>query len=171
DRAGRVEFQAGATQITFDQVVRTQAYSLRTGALVLDDTHTDSLADTPSLGTGSAAYVFDTTSLGATSPVQGQRYRIEASPTFGSVSYTGVLADYRKYVMPVSFYTFAGRIMHYGRYGSGGEDQRFFPLYIGYPTLVRGYDINSFDPSECVATASSSCPAFDRLLGSRLLVG
>jgi Tol biopolymer transport system component len=171
DRARRLEFQAGATQITFDQVIRTQAYSLRNGVLFFDETHTESLADTLSLGTGSAAYVFDTASFGATSPVQGQRYRLEASPTFGSVNYTGLLADYRKYVMPVSFYTFAGRIMHYGRYGSGGEDQRFFPLYIGYPTLVRGYDINSINPSECVPNAVSSCPAFDRLIGSRLLVG
>ena len=73
--------------------------------------------------------------------------------------------------MPASFYTFAGRVMHYGRYGSGGEDQRFFPLYIGYPTLVRGYDINSIGPNECVPNAVSTCPAFDRLLGSRLLVG
>jgi len=171
DRARRVEFQAGATQITFDQVIRTQAYSLRNGVLFFDETHTESLADTLSLGTGSAAYVFDTASFGATSPVQGQRYRLEASPTFGSINYTGVLADYRKYVMPVSFYTFAGRIMHYGRYGNGGEDQRFFPLYIGYPTLVRGYDINSISPSECVPNAVSACPAFDRLIGSRLLVG
>ena len=171
DRARRLEFQAGATQITFDQVVRTQAYSLRTGALFLDETQTESLGDALSLGTGSAAYVFDTTSFGATSPVQGQRYRLEAAPTFGSVNYTGVLADYRRYFMPVSFYTFAGRIMHYGRYGSGGEDERFFPLYLGYPTLVRGYDINSISPSECVPNAASSCPAFDRLIGSRLLVG
>jgi outer membrane protein assembly factor BamA len=51
------------------------------------------------------------------------------------------------------------------------EDQRLFPLYLGYPTLVRGYDVNSFDVSECVPNATSSCPAFDRLLGSRLLVG
>jgi len=171
DRARRVEFQAGVTQIAFDQVVRTQAFSLNTGQMFLDETHTQPLADTLSLGTGSAAYVFDTSSFGATSPVQGQRYRLEASPAFGSIDYTGLLADYRKYVMPVSFYTFAARVMHYGRYGSGGEDQRFFPLYLGYPTLVRGYDINSISPSECVANAVSTCPAFDRLVGSRLLVG
>src|SRR5947207_2538742 len=73
--------------------------------------------------------------------------------------------------MPAPFYTIAARVMHYGRYGSGGEDQRFFPLYLGYPTLVRGYDINSIDPSECAANAASSCPAVDRLFGSRLLVG
>ena len=36
---------------------------------------------------------------------------------------------------------------------------------------MRGYDIGSFEASECQANASSSCPAFDRLLGSRMLVG
>jgi outer membrane protein assembly factor BamA len=61
--------------------------------------------------------------------------------------------------------------MHYARYGRGGEDYRLSPLYLGYPQFVRGYDIGSFDTSECLASASSACPAFDRLLGSRMLVG
>ena len=84
---------------------------------------------------------YDTSNFGATSPVQGQRYRLEASPTFGSINFTSLLADYRRYFMPVSFYTIAARVMHYGRYGSGGEDPRLFPLFIGYPNLVRGYDV------------------------------
>lgn len=58
--------------------------------------------------------------------------------------------------------------MHYGRYGSGGDDPRLFPLYLGYPTLVHGYDVNSFDQNDCVATATSSCDVIDRLTGSRL---
>src|SRR5206468_10138011 len=107
----------------------------------------------------------------ATSPVQGTRYRVEADPTFGSISYTGVLADYRRYFMPVPFYTVAVRVLPHGRYGSGAEDERLFPLYLGYPTLVRGYDVNTFDNSDCVPTTVSPCPAFDRLLGSRILVG
>jgi outer membrane protein assembly factor BamA len=82
-----------------------------------------------------------------------------------------VLADYRRYFMPVSFYTIAARVMHYGRYGSGSDDPRLYPLYIGYPDLVRGYDFNSFGPDECTPNATSSCPQFDRLLGSRMLVG
>jgi outer membrane protein assembly factor BamA len=35
---------------------------------------------------------------------------------------------------------------------------------------VRGYDINSFDASECPGNSSTSCPVFDRLLGSRIIV-
>src|SRR5262249_18626676 len=55
--------------------------------------------------------------------------------------------------------------------GSGGNDPRLFPLFLGYPNLVRGYDVNTFDATDCVPNAKSACPAFDRLIGSRVLVG
>ncbi len=171
NRAQRVEFQAGVSQVAFDQIVQTQTFSLVTGGLISNTSHTTSLANSLTLGTTSAALVFDNANYGATSPVQGQRYRLEAAPTFGTIDYTSVLADYRRYVMPVPFYTIAGRILHYGRYGSGGQDSRLFPLFIGYPNLVRGYDVGTFDTNECVANATSTCPTFDRLLGSRVLVG
>jgi len=170
NRAQRIEFQGGVTQISFDQVVETTAISLNTGALLADTTNTTSLAQALTLGTSSAALVYDTANFGATSPVQGQRYRLEVSPTVGTINFTSLLADYRRYFMPASFYTFATRIVHYGRYGSGGEDSRLFPLFIGYPNLVRGYDVNTFDASEC-GNVPNQCPAFDRLLGSRVLVG
>lgn len=67
--------------------------------------------------------------------------------------------------------TIATRVMHFGRYGTGGQDTRLFPLYIGYPDFVRGYDVGSFDGSDCIQTAASECPLFDRLEGSRMLVG
>ena len=51
------------------------------------------------------------------------------------------------------------------------DDARLFPLFIGYPNLVRGYDVNTFDAADCTPTSTSDCPAFDRLVGSRLLVG
>jgi Tol biopolymer transport system component len=171
NRAQRVEFQGGLTRISFDEVVLTSAYSLRTGGLILNDSSTTSLAAPLTLANTSAALVYDTSNFGATSPVQGQRYRLEATPTFGSIDFTSLLADYRRYFMPVSFYTLAFRAMHYGRYGSGAEDQRLFPLFVGYPNLVRGYDVYTFDQTDCIPNAASACPAFDRLVGSRVLVG
>jgi Tol biopolymer transport system component len=170
NRSERVEFQAGVTQISFDQIVQTTTFSLVTGNLLSDDTATTSLANPLTLATTTAAFVYDTSNYGATSPVQGQRYRLEASPAFGSINFTSVLADYRRYFMPAPFYTIATRVMHYGRYGNGGEDQRLFPLFVGYPNLVRGYDVGTFDATDCVPGAGSQCPAFDRLIGSRLLV-
>jgi outer membrane protein assembly factor BamA len=73
--------------------------------------------------------------------------------------------------MPVRPVTIAARLLHYGRYGSGGEDQRLYPLFIGYPDLVRGYDTGSFSASECGVQTNGSCPVFDSLIGSRMLVG
>jgi len=115
--------------------------------------------------------VYDTSAFGATSPVQGQAYRLEVAPTFGSVNYTSALIDYRRYFMPVPFYTVATRVLHYGRYGSGGDDPRLNPLFIGYPNIVRGYDLNTIDEAQCVVTATSTCASVDRLMGSRMLVG
>ena len=93
------------------------------------------------------------------------------APTFGAITFTSTLLDYRKYFMPAPFYTLAVRGTHYGRYGSGGEDPRLYPLFIGYPNLVRGYDVTTFDNSDCVPNATSACPALDRMVGSRMLVG
>jgi Tol biopolymer transport system component len=171
NRTQRIEFQGGVSQFSFDQIVDSTYYSLQTGQVINQTSNTSSLASPLTLGTTSAALVFDNANFGATSPVQGQRYRIEASPTFGTIHFTSLLGDYRRYFMPVPFYTIATRILHYGRYGSGGEDPRLFPLFIGYPDLVRGYDVNTFSSSECVPSATSTCPVFDQLLGSRVLVG
>jgi dipeptidyl aminopeptidase/acylaminoacyl peptidase len=169
-RAQRLEFQGGVSQLSFDQVVQTSVYSLNSGFLLSDETETTQLADPLVLGTSAAALVFDTSSYGATSPIQGQRYRFEASPTFGSINFTSLLADYRRYFMPAPFYTLAARVMHFGRYGSGGDDERLFPLFLGYPQLVRGYDVGNFNSVDCPPTPDDSCEAFDRLVGSRVLV-
>jgi hypothetical protein len=170
NRARRLEFQGGVSQIAFDEVTYTEAYDLRNGGLIFRDTQEVEVAESLTMGTASAALVFDTSIFGATSPVGGQRYRLEVSPTVGELRYASLLADYRRYFMPAPFYTLATRVIHYGRYGSGGEDNRLYPLYIGYPSLVRGYDVNTIDASECGAVVNV-CPAFDRLVGSRILVG
>jgi outer membrane protein assembly factor BamA len=114
--------------------------------------------------------VRDTTSFGPTSPVLGQRFRFEVAPTWGQLRMTNLTADYRQYFMPKQPVTFAARLMHFGRYGSGGEDDRLLPIFLGYSGLVRGYDPNSFEPGECTPDPDGSCPEFDRLLGSRIMV-
>jgi Tol biopolymer transport system component len=170
-RAQRVEFSGGVSSISFDQVITTQTFSLVTGRVLEDSSETTSLGPTLNLGNASAAYVFDTSVFGATSPVQGQRYRFEVAPTLGTLKFTGVLADYRRYFMPAPFYTIAVRAMHFGRYGTGALDSRILPLDIGYPWLVRGYDIGNITSDECRVTATSGCELIDQLIGSRMLVG
>jgi len=167
----RVEFSSSYQNVLFEQEVRTLTASAQTGQLISDNTETTRLADPLRLVSGSAAFVLDSAVFGATSPVAGQRGRIEMTPTFGTIEYTSALADYRRYFMPANFYTIAARVLHYGRYGSGGEDFRLVPMYIGYPQLVRGYGIGSISASECTPTLNGSCPEFDRLIGSRMLVG
>jgi outer membrane protein assembly factor BamA len=46
-------------------------------------------------------------------------------------------------------------------------------LFLGYPNLVRGYDVGTFEPTECIPTSptANDCPSLDRLVGSRVLVG
>jgi Tol biopolymer transport system component len=170
NRADRLELSAGFANISFDKQVLTTLYDPATGNAIAAQTTTVPTALPLNLGQFGAALVHDTSLFGATSPVAGESWRLQASPTAGTIEFTSVLADYRRYLMPVPFYTVALRALHYGRYGRDAEDQRLVPLFIGYPNLVRGYDLNTFNANECRATAVSSCPELDRLFGSRMLV-
>ena len=131
-------------------------------------------ADLPSpvrYAQASLAYVGDYSSFGFTSPIAGGRYRFEASPMIGDLSFGTLLADYRRYIFmrPI---TLAFRGLHYGRYGADAENEEWLqPLYLGSSSLVRGYSSQSFGLNECsTGGQSGGCPAFDRLLGSRLAV-
>jgi Tol biopolymer transport system component len=170
DKTRRVEFGTGYQHVTFDQEVRTIGYSIRTGEQISDDTETTELANPLHLGSVSAAFVTDSSIFGATSPVAGSRSRFEVAPTVGTITYTTALADYRRYFMPARFYTIAGRVMHYGRYGADSEDGLLLPLYLGYPELIRGYNYGSFEASECRIGPAGPCGVYDRLLGSRMLI-
>lgn len=124
------------------------------------------------LGRGSVAYVGDDASMGFTSPFAGTRFRLEASPTIGSLNYQTYLADMRRYVFMRPF-TLAFRGIHYGRYGRDSDSNRIGAIFLGDPTLVRGYSYDSFDASDCDGSlggslSGSTCPQFDRLLGSRV---
>ena len=131
----------------------------------------------------SAAFVGDYSIFGLTSPIAGGRYRFEVTPNFIDQRFAQVTADYRRYLFfrPV---TFALRGLHLGRYGGNADSlsninnfQNFSPvqpLYVGFPTLVRGYDVysGSFRANECGTSqqVQEVCPAFQRLFGSRLAV-
>lgn len=124
-----------------------------------------------SLGRASLAYVGDDASMGFTSPFVGTRYRFEASPTIGSLAYQSYLADVRKYFFMRPF-TLAFRGLHFGRYGRDAESNFLGPIFLGDPMLVRGYSYDSFTYDECSqgtgSLQGSSCPEFDRLVGSRI---
>lgn len=166
----RVELSAGGRRIGFDSQIETLFFSPNTGDMFDRQIEELPRPDALNLGEATAALVYDTSVGGATGPLYGQRYRFELSQLSGSLNYTGVLADYRKYVMPVRPFTLAVRGLHFGRYGSGGEDARLPDLFLGQQGLVRGYDVGSFDANECVEVDLVNCAAFDNLLGSRVAI-
>ena len=179
-RSRRIEMSAGLQQITYDYEVRTTAINPATGQIAYDNKFnypTCGGAVTSScvppgvvLETGHLALVNDNSFYGATSPILGNRWRLEVAPTFGSLQYVTALADFRKYVMPFKPFTIGVRALHVGRYGRDPEDPRLYPMFLGYPSLVRGYDYNSFSPRECGNLAGNSCPVYDQLWGSRIAV-
>jgi Tol biopolymer transport system component len=163
----RFQLSAGYSFIDFSREVRTRSYSLIDGIELSKDKESLDAPDSLHFGIAEAALVYDSSFFGATSPILGQRYRIEASPAFGSVTYYNAVADYRRYFMPLRPFTLAFRFLHYGRYGPGSEDSRLYPLFIGYQSLVRGYNTNSFSAEEC---GSDGCHVYDRLIGSKMMV-
>lgn len=166
----RMELTGGFRQISFNRRIDEATYSLRTGQFLGDARRELAAPGTVNLVETGAALVYDTSLFGPTSPILGHRYRVEVEPTVGDLYYTSLLVDFRQYIMPVKPITLAGRLLHYGRYGSASDDIRLTPLYLGYPHLVRGYDFGSFRIEDCHADDHSRCPEFDRLVGSRLLV-
>ncbi len=119
---------------------------------------------------GILALVGDSSYAGIASPASGQRYRFEVAATAGDLHFEQVTADYRHYFF-FRPWTLAMRALHLGRYGADAGSDRLVPLYVGDPTLVRGYELGSLSASECTPVhGSTACPEFDRLTGSRLAV-
>ncbi|HKG90275.1 MAG TPA: BamA/TamA family outer membrane protein [Gemmatimonadaceae bacterium] len=171
----RFELNASATRLAYDVEVDRYTVDAFGTPINLERNARVTTFDTPpavAYYQPSAALVADYSIFGMTSPIAGGRWRLEATPTFGDVKFTSALADYRRYfyARPV---TFAFRGLHYGRYGGDSEDfSKLGPLYLGQEQLIRGYNVESIDASECtgLTESSQSCPVLDRLIGSRLAV-
>jgi len=114
----------------------------------------------------SLAYVEDNSYFAMTSPFQGHRLRYEINKYFGMVDFFTALADYRKYFYLKPF-SLAFRAYHNGRYGGSGTSGSVYPLYLGYPWLIRGYERISSDNE-----AAMGLNSFDisRLSGQRAVV-
>ncbi len=183
-RSNRIEFTGGFQGIDFYNEIRTSIVSFSGTEL---DRNTEELASPGSLnmGTASAALVYDNTIFGGTGPMLGQRYRLEVAPRVGDLNYVTATVDFRKYMMWVRPTTFAFRFLSFGRYGSDAEatwgDIRDEPvpgyenlrvlndLYIGYPSIMRGFNDGSFSAQECAASVVSSCDVFNNLFGTRFI--
>ncbi|MGV3509279.1 MAG: tolB protein precursor, partial [Sphingobacteriaceae bacterium] len=91
--------------------------------------------------TVSAAFVGDNALMGITAPLDGFRYRVGIDRILGDINFSTLTVDLRKYTRfkPV---TFAARLLNNSRIGE--DANRFYPLFLGYPYLIRGYEANSF---------------------------
>lgn len=171
-QAKRFEFAAGAQHLSFSQEHRISTYDVNSGNLLNRSQSKTSVGEPLTLVEGRVALVHDTSYFGATSPIFGRRYRLEAGQSLGTLRFSSMLADVRQYLMPVRPVTVAIRAVHYGRYGRDAESPVLVPLSIGYPELVHGYGFGSFSATECrpddTASRSTLCAPLDNLVGSRV---
>jgi hypothetical protein len=164
NRAQRIELSAGArrTGFTWQHITRV----MDNQELVSRERDEADGGRPVYLGELRAAFVHDTAVPGATSPVLGQRLRLEIEPAIGGLSFADVRVDARRYFMPVRPFTIAARVEHVGRYGPDAGDPRLTPLVLGLQTLVRGYDLRRFAIDEC-GRAATECSLLSELTGSR----
>ncbi|HKI03372.1 MAG TPA: BamA/TamA family outer membrane protein [Thermoanaerobaculia bacterium] len=165
----RFEASAGVTRIGFDNELFQVTV---VGDQIIDRSDRGLPApEALQLYQATLAFVGDSSYFGFTAPVRGRRYRVEVEPTFGDLEFEALTADYRRYFFfrPV---TLAMRGLHFGRYGRDAESERLSSLYLGRPTLVRGYEFGDIGLSDCTPVPGdpSACPEFDRLIGSRIAV-
>lgn len=142
----RIEFSGGYTHLGVD--IEEQRVKYIAGIPISEER--ESIDSPPGLNLfqASAAYVGDNSFFGFTSPVRGQRYRMEAGATVGSLQFYNVTADYRRYTMPVRPLTLAMRVLHHGRYGPDSESNRIGDIFLGQPTFIRGYNVYNMSTQE-----------------------
>lgn len=112
------------------------------------------------------ASVLDNSYFGLASPMRGARYRWQVERVGGGVRYWGTLVDMRKYwfVEPVSL---ALRGYFNARWGIPEETRYVYPLYVGYPWIIRGYELGVF--LKCYSSQAQSF-TINQLMGSRMVV-
>ena len=159
----RVEAGASAARYSFRRDNYNNYYYL--GTQLGTDREKVDAPDPYNILNVNAAYVVDNSQFGIAAPLLGSRVRLDGQMYFGELDYYSVTADYRKYffLKPLSL---AFRLMHFGRYGQDAGSSRLFPLYVGNPIFIRGFDsraaINGISPDNNY---------IEQLAGSRLLVG
>jgi Tol biopolymer transport system component len=167
----RIEVLGGARALAFTRDRRTRVYSADTREFIERRESRESAAPTLYLAETSVALVRDTSYFGATGPIFGTRARLEVGQLSGSIRQTSLLADYRRYFMPVRPVTIAVRALHFGRYGRDAQHSQIVDLYAGYPEFVHGYGVGSFSAADCTNTGEGrECSVFRNLIGSRMAV-
>ncbi len=115
-----------------------------------------------------ASFVGDNAYSGLTAPLSGFRFKFGIENNMGDYNFQALTADFREYlrIKPV---TLAGRIYSYSRFGK--DQEKLYPLFIGYPYLVRGYEASSLYRNQQLGPMDSRNPfTIDQLSGSKIAV-
>jgi hypothetical protein len=109
------------------------------------------------------AFVLDNSTFGIASPMKGKRLRYEVTQYFNGINVTSLIADQRgyMYIKPIAL---AIRGLYAGRYGTDANTIKLMPLFIGYPTLVRGFDAYT------LYEANRDKITFESLSGSQMVI-
>lgn len=173
----RVEFGLGVNRYSYD-IELDKMYQGFGGRTIGYARESLPAPDALNMVQASVALVGDNSFFGFVSPIRGGRYRFELEQTQGTVDFSTVVGDFRRYYAPHRNLTFGVRGLHYGRYGLGQDEQTqdgfglLNPLFLGYETFVRGYAFESYSASDCTGgTATNTCPSLNRLYGHKLAVG
>jgi Tol biopolymer transport system component len=169
NRARRLELSGGLRQITFGNGITRKTVSAGTGETLSETTENLAAPGAIRLAETSVALVHDSAILGPASPLLGRRYRFEVAPSFGSLQFTTLLADFRQYVMPARPFTLAVRGRYIARTGHDAADPRLLPLVLNLRDQVRGYDLGELASTVCATAAAPDCSPLGVLTGSRLL--
>ena len=137
-RAQRVEIGGGVRYITSTRLLRSRVFSSVSRKLIRDAESETSAGRDVMVGETRTALIYDSAIWGPASPILGTRSRVELNPSIGGLSFTSMLVDYRRYVMPVKPFTFAARVQYAARLGRDANDERLIRLFVGYRNLIRG---------------------------------
>ena len=168
NRARRIELSAGFDAISFRTETLTNVYSGASGRLIEETRERRSGLPHATIGQAGAALVHDTSVHGATSPVLGERYRLGLATTYGDLRVATLVADYRRYVMPLRPFTLAMRLQHVGRYGRDAADPRLLPFVWIVQDTVRGFDGRQL-PNPACTSGGAGCDTIDAATTNRLL--
>jgi hypothetical protein len=115
-----------------------------------------------------AALVGDNSYFGIGAPYGGHRFRLQAEYNVGTYQFFSPTIDLRQYIRAAPV-TFAARLYGYGRFGTTGSNgvSGLYPLYVGYPFLIRGYEAQTFYNAR---TSNTNGFTIDQLSGDRIAV-
>jgi Tol biopolymer transport system component len=169
NRFQRIEFTLRGVNASRSLVDLVQYLQPGTG-IVIDAERVNRSVDNAFYFQPSIALVFDNAASLWTGPYVGRRSRLEYAPAFGDWNFHQILVDYRRYDQLIGPFSFASRLLFFGRFGS---DSGQFPIFIGRTDLLRGYTSGSFRRRECRTDGHESvrgCAAFEQLTGQRVAV-